>query len=640
MEESKPAYITREQVLASTGYSQNFTHCQASNSYFEPVTDINIRAPYDRGVYEFFRPNETFPKKFKDVVLSCRKAYLLVGIIRNVIDMMTDFACEDLKLVDPDKKIQTFYRTWAKKVNLEEVCNELVRHLLIDGNVVIKRKTAKINNSIKQQWSKSSAAKVERYQDEETKLSKNEIPIAYKFLNVAAMEWVRKDDKKTLVFNPSRNIIKVDRQPVMRVHNYTADNLLNNSANNFSTKEPIELDTNKVVVIHNKKDSWDDWSTPFLISVISDIQFKNKLRQAEIAALDGVINVIRLWKLGDHQKEIFADEAAFKQLSNILTSNTGGGAIDIIWDSMIDMKPYYPPVAEILGSEKYNQVNKDILIGLGIPEVLIGGKGANFSNSYIQLKTLIEKLKYVRKKVEDFVRNEVKLIADAMGIKKLPRIQFSSMDVDDANTNKKLVIELLDRGIISVEAVLQVYGEDYLTEIERLKNEKQEFKEAGLEIKNPLNRPEKPSGANGRPPGAKDITKRKPKKVKIRTKGESLFLFAMDAIDSIEENIIPTYLDVYGIDNARKLTAKQKEEIDSLRIKLISCIKYKDDISKDGIVKILENCSQNNKELARTIRKSIAKYTSENSEVPTLEQKKRLIAASWAIYNGEENAEI
>jgi hypothetical protein len=39
------------------------------------------------------------------------------------------------------------------------------------------------------------------------------------------------------------------------------------------------------------------------------------------------------------------------------------------------MKDYYPPVEKILGSDKFKEVDRDILIALGIPEVLIGGGG-------------------------------------------------------------------------------------------------------------------------------------------------------------------------------------------------------------------------------------------------------------------------
>src|SRR5690606_10512365 len=104
------------------------------------------------------------------------------------------------------------------------------------------------------------------------------------------------------------------------------------------------------------------------------------------------------------------------------------------------------PIENILGEEKYNQVNRDILIGLGVPEVLIGGKGGNFSNSFIQLKTLIEKLKYVRSRVIEWLETEIAILCKSMDIKILPKIKCPPI-LDDENTTRKLIVGLFDRGI-------------------------------------------------------------------------------------------------------------------------------------------------------------------------------------------------
>src|SRR5207247_2566531 len=100
-----------------------------------------------------------------------------------------------------------------------------------------------------------------------------------------------------------------------------------------------------------------------------------------------------------------------------------------------------------------------------------GGKGGNFSNSFIQLKTMIEKLKYIRRVVSEFIYCEMKLVKESMDIKTLPRIKFAEIQADDQNINKKLILGLVDRGLISVEAVLDVYGQDYMVELERIKRE-------------------------------------------------------------------------------------------------------------------------------------------------------------------------
>ncbi len=601
----------------------------------ELVTDIRTRTPYSREDYNLFRPNEKVPKRFKDIVKACRQVYWHVGIIRNVIDMMTDFACEGMKIVHPDKKIEAFYKTWMGKVKLQEVTNEFIRHFLVDGNVVVKRGTAVLPKPVEKEWSKKTYAKPdEKIQKDNKDIARKEIPWKYTFLNILALNWVSSEEdsltstNKQLVYQVSNGVLKTIRQPENRKQIELVNNLSHTVTNDLikNNKDYIPLDMEKVYVEFNKKDSWDNWAPPFLISVLSDIYFREKLRQAETSALDGVINVVRLWKLGDHKEGILPDDAAVSKLINILEANTGGGTMDIVWDSMIAMEEFYPPVDKILGSEKYTQVNRDILIGLGVPEVLIGGQGANFSNSFIQLKTLVEKLEYIRKKVLEFISGEVKLVADGMGFTSLPKVKFSQMNLQDENVSKRLIVGLLDRGIISVEAVLESYGEDFLIEVQRIKNENA----AGIESKGPFDEKVSSTSENtgkGRPAGTKEVT-RKTRNPKVRTTA-----FALDIIDSIDENIIPIYMETFGVKNARMLTNDQKAEIDEVRASLLSCIKYGDDISKNGIINISENNIKANVDIIKAINVNIENYTSETGSVPTLSQRKRIEALTWAEFN-------
>jgi hypothetical protein len=624
----------------------------------ETVDNINIKHPFGRQDYDFFRPNEAIPKYFRDIVRSCRNAYLRVGIIRNVIDMMTDFACEDLRIIHPDKKIETFYKVWMKKVKIKEAADEFARHLLVDGNVVVKRITAKLNIPIEKQWTDKVISKPDyTVKKIPSDVSPREIPWRYVFLNVYAMKWVggdaaRLSDNKKLVFTLSPELCRIVRSPsgpdeLSYIDTMPADivDYIKKSQTN-----QIPIDMSKIYIGHHKKDSWEDWAPPFLTSVLPDIYFKDKLRLAETAALDGVINVIRLWKLGDHKEGVLPDEGAVQRLIGILEANTGGGAMDIVWDSMIEMIPHYPPVDAILGSEKYQQVNKDILIGLGVPEVLIGGSGGNFSNSWIQLKTLVEKLKFVRRVLQDWIEEEIKIVAEGMNFDSLPKIRFNEMNLQDENTTKKLIVGLLDRGIISAESVLNVYGEDFLFEVEKIKRESAIFKKSDIKVRTPLGPTvdeqmemskqqiklenqfaPKPQTPAGRPSGTPDDSSRETRTPKVRTTAsiEEMICFALEAIESINDNIIPIYMENIGVTNARKLTSEQKDELNKVRAHILGSIKFGDDISYDGIINISENISSTNSGIIKEIDAQISEFASKNGALPNLLQRKKIEALSW-----------
>lgn len=601
--------------------------------------DFRVRSPFSRSDYDAFRPNERVPNKFKDVILACRGIYLRTGIVRNVIDLLTDFATDGIRIVHPDKKTEAFCRIWAKKVALLDVADEFSRHFLLDGNVVVKRYTAKLTKPVKNEWEAFSADQ-KIYTSDRT--PKNDIPIRYNFLNIAALYWLGGNEAKAkgerkLAFKPHSSIDKKVSSP--------SDSIVNKNSNlssvtGLSSGDLVPIDMSTVYVAHNKKDSWEDWAPPFLYSVISDVNFRDKLKQAELSALDGFINVIRLWKLGDHKEGFLPNQAAVNKLLELLEYNTAGGAIDIVWDSLIDMKEFYPPVDKILGSEKYTQVNRDILIGLGIPEVLLGGEGANFSNSFIQLKTVVERINNVRAKLADFIDAELRMLANAVGFEIAPKVKIPKFTGEDENVSRKLIIGLLDRGIISVEAVHDTYGEDFLLEMDRIKNEKKIFKESGVEVINPLNRQTTGEGA-GRPmlskdSGTRDTRTAKPKR-SAASKSE-LVVKGLDIINIIDETIVPIYLDGIEVTSARKLTNEQKNEMNQLRVGLLASVKPDFTVSEDAILDI-SSCMQNhiNNDVVVYINNAVSNYTKETGKSSSLRQRKHIEAAAWAEYHSSNN---
>ncbi len=613
-------------------------------------SNSSVRAPFTRSDYTYFRPNEALPTKFKDVIHACRMSYYKVGVVRNVIDMMTDFTTEDLRIVHPDKKIEAFIRVWMKKTNLMEAVDEFVRHFLIDGNVVVKRITAQLTQPVENQWMEHRAsAEADEKLYTEPSPNKREIPWRYTFLNVAALEWINPEmssitGQKKLAFRVSPSLLNT-----IRTSNDFKDKILDKVPADVlkdlvgKKGNLVPLDMERLYVAFNKKDSWDDWAWPFLYSVLSEIKYRDKLKQADWSALDGFINVIRLWKLGDHANGILPSNAVYERLKGILEQNTGGGTVDIIWDSMIECQELYPPVKDILGSEKYEQVNRDILIGLGVPEVLIGGQGSNFSNSWIQLRTLVEKLEYIRTRVEDWLMGEIAFLCKSMGIDTLPTVRFNQMNLEDENITRKLIVGLLDRGVISVEAVLQAYGEDYLIEVQRMQEESKMFKKMGIEPKSPLDQPEptvpgaapkKKPKPKGRPSNEKNVMM-KTRTPNVRRSAGNLAVFGLDAVDAIDTYVLPLYMESINVSNARKLTSEQKEDLNYMRMHVLSCIKPNDKLDEQSMVNIAES-SESNSELVQAIKQSIYAFTAEYGVEPSLSQRKRLEAIAWSEYYQSE----
>ena len=117
--------------------------------------EINLKAGFNRWDTDRFRPEDRVPTTHSEIIQLTQAIYKKNGLIRNIIDLMSDFASEGLDLRHPIKSQERFYKEWAKKVNLESRANDFMKYLMRDANVIIRRKTAIIKRSLVKDMSKA-----------------------------------------------------------------------------------------------------------------------------------------------------------------------------------------------------------------------------------------------------------------------------------------------------------------------------------------------------------------------------------------------------------------------------------------------------------------------------------------------------
>ena len=87
----------------------------------------------------------------------------------------------------------------------------------------------------------------------------------------------------------------------------------------------------------------------------------------------------------------------------------------LVWGPELLFTESNSQVYRFLGSEKYQPVLTNIYAGLGIPPTLTGmaSTGGGFTNNYISLKTLVERLEYGRGVLSDFWNQEIEIVQKA-----------------------------------------------------------------------------------------------------------------------------------------------------------------------------------------------------------------------------------
>jgi hypothetical protein len=155
---------------------------KSSNIFKNAAPNISVRDGYSREHYEHYRPDEALPKTIVDEIKFSNTAYKRIGLIRNVIDLMSDFGCQGIALVHKNKKWQKFYTEWANKVDLVERSERFLNLLYRLGNVVVKRSTAKLKESDVKNLI-NGFADADFVFKNPPKIDKREIPWDYEFLS-------------------------------------------------------------------------------------------------------------------------------------------------------------------------------------------------------------------------------------------------------------------------------------------------------------------------------------------------------------------------------------------------------------------------------------------------------------------------
>ena len=663
--------------------------------------NTSVKSQYGRGDYNSFRRNEAKPKLDDEIIGACMRVYDNIGIIRNIIDLMGDFVCKGIRLVHKNPKTQKFYREWFEHVNGDHVSERFANYLYRIANVPVYKTYGTIPRKVQKKW--ESAYGIEFI---DTKIEKRRIPLRYNFLNPLTIEPVLPElsmftGKNLYVLKVSsviRNAINVANSKYSNIGVQDIINMIPDELKKPTPSSFLPLSNDSLSIYHYKKDDWNTWAKPIIHSILDDVQQLEKMKLADISALDGVISNIRLWTVGkltdNPLTTIIPSPSMLRKVQEVLAMSVGGGSIDFVWGPDLDFKESSTQVHKFLGIEKYKPVYHNIYQALGFGIALSGDSAGD---SKVSMQTLIERLEYGRTILTDFWNNELKQIQLAMGFTSPAKVQFDRITFGDETGMMKLLIELSDRNIIPDEMIQEAF--DYFPEITSKKlmkeykarkgkryvekagpyhnaNIEDELKkiilqsggvapsEVGLELEekksgeeamldktrthevkvakiggtNPA-QPKKyaPPKNNGRPKNAKDTNTRKQRVAKGDT-FVSRFLWANAAQKDISDSLTDIWVkNVCSKKDIRSLTAEESEELELTKFKILCSINPYSSVDMSVINDKLNN--QNNQSITdiSTATKALyVTFVNKNNREPSLEEKRQMQAAAYSL-NFEES---
>tara|TARA_Y100001963_G_scaffold5998_1_gene7749 strand:- start:859 stop:3018 length:2160 start_codon:yes stop_codon:yes gene_type:complete len=640
-EQAEIAYVTwgseaeRKDALLESGKAleeyrtiggRERTSARSRQSFKDLDTNVSGRPGFLRSDYDAFRPDEAVPGSHAGIIRAANSAYQRVGLIRNIIDLMGDFACQGIRLTHPNKRIEKFYTNWFKRVNGKERSERFLNNLYRTGNVVVRKQTAKINAKSQKQLFKTFADP--EIQIEHLKIPKKEIPWNYIFLDPSTISVIGGElsafigAPKYAIKIPT-SLKKIINSPRTDVERKLISQLPKEIIEAANSGKAYPLPEDRTLVFNYKKDDWQAWAHPMIHAILDDVFLLEKLKLADIAALDGAISNIRIFKLGNLEHKIAPTPAAASKLADILENHVGGGTTDLVWGPDIELVESRTAVHQFLGQEKYVPTLNAIYAGLGIPPTLTGlsSVGGGFTNNFMSLKTLVERLEYGRNVLISFWEHEILEIQKSMGFRFPAHVEFDKMTLANEDSEKALLIQMADRNLISEETLQRKFGDN--PEMEKIRinretkdrdlgrkptksgpyhdangelglkkialqtqvvtpsevgvelNERKDGEESGLELRNKHQQSKNvteqgPSGApqQGRPKNSKDNGPRKTKTVNPRSRA-ILQAKAKSAQEEISKILNPLILDMNGKKNFRSLSTSEFEEAERIKFSVL-----------------------------------------------------------------------
>ena len=694
---------TKAMVLYNTALEDApfVTRSIASNLYENVYSpNISVKDGFDRFDYEYQRPEERIPRDEKGKIVACMAAYEESGngLISNIIDLMADLVVQGIDVVHPKRQNEKFVKAWFQKTVKGPNFSERFANMLCrSGNVIVKRDTQKIPLSVTRKYYQGVAG-VEDIKD--VVVEKREIPVRYTILDVRAIDvfspeltmFMDSGDMRFGLNIPSNMVTKI-ANPMTAQDQVLVDSIPKDIVMAIRNgSRLIPLDKNKVDAYYYKKDDWKVWATPMIYRVLSDIYALKKMKMADLSCIDGVLSQIRVWKIGSLEYKQRPGLAAMNRLASVLMNAVPGGILDLIWGPDLEMQEVSSQLHQFLGDTKYAPLLNAIYSGLGIPPIFTGATSqGSFTNNFLAIKTFIVRLEYIRDKLREFWNKEFSILQKALGWDEAPTLVFDRMTLNDESSILQIMLHLVDRGILSDEAIQEMVGAIPEIEAIRVKREwkdkqkgrkppkaspfhKPDFKntwierfimagdltpgQVGLELepKGPgeqtpnesqvklgIKGPKSKNDLTGRPAGKKDSKKRKNKTVKPqRGVGELIKLSAwsLDMQEKINEELTPIYLDMLGKKNLRQLTGQESDSFEAFKFGLLANIPPNSELKQDTLQTLIAAKQVELPELMNVLYSEMIKqYTEEHGDKPNIHQMRRIQSLTYAAFKMDETAE-
>lgn len=287
-------------------------------------------------------------------------------------------------------------------------------------------------------------------------------------------------------------------------------------------------------IIRRKYTSENPYPIPYVSATLDALQHKRKLRRMDYTLVDKIISAILHVKVGSDEFPITDSEEDQDYLEDLRTQLRMRGNSDqlmervfqLLTNHTVELNWIFPNTEVLLNEKKYDDINQEILFGLGFPRVLITGETAKSGTSNAELATLgpVKTMESFRRKIIEVIRDITAEVAMRNNFKSAPDVEFAGLNLHAFADFVTFTTQLYNSSALSRTDMAKIGGYDFYDQLDKIEAETQELTKRNLPTvgPNPFGSPATNlpgTNTNGGDPNQEQPAKTSPDKSKPSGKG-------------------------------------------------------------------------------------------------------------------------
>ena len=422
-------------------------------------------------------------RQFRDLVKMCRFFYRRDAMASSVINKLIEIAINGLRITKGSLNDNQFRVFEYVKEDIEDFIEQCAMEYLLSGLLIPEIEFSPV-----------------------TKIQLSEAGIKkYTSLNLPTSMWIR--DPSTIIIKASplgsgeSVYIEINNEMISFIQNggtYVTgeiDTELYDQLVKFypefvravkEGKTLFKLDSPYMIKRRALVDS--PYPTPYLSAALESLKHKRNIRRMDYSLASRAIGAIQQFKLGsDEFPLVEGDEAAVDEIKAQMHYRDSAGTyveriFQLFTNHTVEIDWIIPDLTVLVDTEKYEEINLDILQALGFPKIMITGEvqRTGTTDANVAVLSPLKTMEYIRKKLIRIVRNIFNTIASSNGFLEIPKVDFNPINFVGFKDYIAGLNKLYESGNMSRTEYADVFGINFEDSMRTLTLDNNLIEELGL----------------------------------------------------------------------------------------------------------------------------------------------------------------